>query len=727
MKGKKWLSRLVAALMAFGIAYAGAGCLSVGFQMEFRSGEWESVVWILAAAAAVCVFCFDRKGGWWILAGLAVVAGFFWWNDSRLSELEAFLVGITSRFNTAYGWKVIRWSDRDYSHISRHINMATGLQVVGVLVVLTVSWVLCRKKPAAVAVAAAVIPLAACCIVTDTVPSEGYLCLLLALLVLLMMTQGARRRGVADGLRLTAMLLTPVMLASMALFWFAPKDSYEVQSNALQQTLLDWLRDLPFVDWDEGQGNLSGDYNGQVMNLTDVGPKIQTHYAVMDVLAGKPQELYLRGQSFDWYNGTSWSTSEVSTGTDPGWRTGRLGAMGTISISTRYVQKVIYVPYGYSNVLYLSDGAVVNTDKKTGYRYDAITTDSGADFEERLEQIQQRCLQLPENTKSAAEQILAGLLTEGLSNGRIAQLVGDYVENSAEYSLKTEKMPEDAEDFAIWFLTESDTGYCVHYATAATVLLRAAGVPARYVTGYSQSVGNKSGAVTTITSDRAHAWVEYWDENSGWTVLDPTPAGWGDQTESTQTSETESTQTSGTESTPARPSETTRPSETEETTVPEESSSAEGTESTFQSEQTEASQPSSGGSGPGNGDGTGGRTHLGWLWSILKILAAILAAAGVILGQYGLRICLRRRKMSLGDCNRRALYRWRYAGKVAKRLKLQLPRRLMKLAEKAAFSQHTLTEQEVAEFDAWLAQARDTLKHRPWFERIALKLIWAME
>ena len=45
-------------------------------------------------------------------------------------------------------------------------------------------------------------------------------------------------------------------------------------------------------------------------------------------------------------------------------------------------------------------------------------------------------------------------------------------------------MDLDSEDFAIWFLTEADTGYCIHFATAAVVLLRAAGIPARYVDGY---------------------------------------------------------------------------------------------------------------------------------------------------------------------------------------------------------------------------------------------------
>ena len=43
--------------------------------------------------------------------------------------------------------------------------------------------------------------------------------------------------------------------------------------------------------------------------------------------------------------------------------------------------------------------------------------------------------------------------------------------------------PEGA-DFATWFLQEAKSGYCVHFATTGTVLLRALGIPARYAEGY---------------------------------------------------------------------------------------------------------------------------------------------------------------------------------------------------------------------------------------------------
>ena len=68
-------------------------------------------------------------------------------------------------------------------------------------------------------------------------------------------------------------------------------------------------------------------------------------------------------------------------------------------------------------------------------------------------------------------------LTEDMSVTQVADIIGNYVRGSAKYNLQTPKMPQEQEDFALWFLNDSDRGYCIHFASAATVLLRAAGIP----------------------------------------------------------------------------------------------------------------------------------------------------------------------------------------------------------------------------------------------------------
>jgi len=74
------------------------------------------------------------------------------------------------------------------------------------------------------------------------------------------------------------------------------------------------------------------------------------------------------------------------------------------------------------------------------------------------------------------------------------------------------------------FLFASRRGFCEHYAGAFTVLMRAAGVPARVVTGYQGGERNPVGGHWIVRSRDAHAWAEVWLPGSGWVQVDPTAA-----------------------------------------------------------------------------------------------------------------------------------------------------------------------------------------------------------
>jgi hypothetical protein len=80
------------------------------------------------------------------------------------------------------------------------------------------------------------------------------------------------------------------------------------------------------------------------------------------------------------------------------------------------------------------------------------------------------------------------------------------------------------------FLFERRQGHCELFATAAALLLRSGGVPARLVSGFRVSKA-PVGEVLTLRQSDAHAWVEAWDPARGWVPLDPTPLqatlGWG--------------------------------------------------------------------------------------------------------------------------------------------------------------------------------------------------------
>jgi hypothetical protein len=80
--------------------------------------------------------------------------------------------------------------------------------------------------------------------------------------------------------------------------------------------------------------------------------------------------------------------------------------------------------------------------------------------------------------------------------------------------------------------------------------------------------------------------------------------------------------------------------------------------------------------------------------------------------------------MYTGNRNRRALACWREVRRYKRVLKLPVPQELEQLAEKAVFSQHTLTGEELLVLEAWLKDARENLGNRK--DGLLLRLIWAL-
>jgi hypothetical protein len=119
---------------------------------------------------------------------------------------------------------------------------------------------------------------------------------------------------------------------------------------------------------------------------------------------------------------------------------------------------------------------------------------------------------------------LALKLTKGCTNEfEKADAIKNWLDKNCTYTLNP-KQPPRGEDFVDFFLFDSHQGYCEHFATAMTVLLREAGVPARYVEGYASPTPNNTG-VYEVTNRQAHAWVEFYSDMFGFITADPTPSG----------------------------------------------------------------------------------------------------------------------------------------------------------------------------------------------------------
>ena len=104
----------------------------------------------------------------------------------------------------------------------------------------------------------------------------------------------------------------------------------------------------------------------------------------------------------------------------------------------------------------------------------------------------------------------------------IVRLALDYFGAQAfSYTLTPPLLANDPMD---GFLFDSKAGFCEHYAGAFTFLMRAAGIPARVVTGYQGGEVNPIGRYLMVRQADAHAWSEVWLPERGWVRVDPTAA-----------------------------------------------------------------------------------------------------------------------------------------------------------------------------------------------------------
>lgn len=133
-----------------------------------------------------------------------------------------------------------------------------------------------------------------------------------------------------------------------------------------------------------------------------------------------------------------------------------------------------------------------------------------------------RNLRLPMAANPRARALAQSWVQQGLHDRQLVdRALQMFRDDEFVYTLQPPALGSDPVDE---FLYSTKKGFCEHYASAFTVLMRAAGLPARIVTGYQGGERNAVGDYYVIRQSDAHAWSEVWLDGEGWVRVDPTAA-----------------------------------------------------------------------------------------------------------------------------------------------------------------------------------------------------------
>ncbi|MGH8244339.1 MAG: transglutaminase TgpA family protein, partial [Steroidobacteraceae bacterium] len=131
-------------------------------------------------------------------------------------------------------------------------------------------------------------------------------------------------------------------------------------------------------------------------------------------------------------------------------------------------------------------------------------------------------LQLPPGRNPRAAGLARRMRASAASEAEFVQAVlGMFRREEFYYTLTPPGLARDSVDD---FLFNTRQGFCGHFASAFTAMMRAAGIPARVVAGYQGGHWNPIGGYLIVRQSHAHAWSEIWVEGSGWRRVDPTAA-----------------------------------------------------------------------------------------------------------------------------------------------------------------------------------------------------------
>lgn len=549
-------------------------------------------------------------------------------------------------------------------------NDATGFFVLLSLILNGLfSFLISRIKSIKIAGLLSIALLVPCFVLVNTLPDLVPLLIIFTVLFALYFSSQTRQLNYAHSGVITAVCAVILAVLITVLAVINPVADYE--RPKWQDNMLNTVQTLTGMKTYNGSGKISsalaevGNNVSSEVDFSNAGALKQTGTKVMTVVTDLNGRIYLKGMSYANYENNKWSvlTDEQANDYPQDFQafimTANYQERSTVTIDTVNKESIVYTPYYLASIndtfSPVCDVLVSNSDKATNYsmsvmpyseseldNFSMAFTSPVYDYDNFVKSYY---LKLPYDTKLAMLKIAEENNLTGVSTQNIPQAVKQFVSHSASYSLNTQKVP-DGRDVAEWFLNDAETGYCMHFANATAVMLRALGVPARYVTGYCADVVDGK---AIVTSDNAHAWVEYFDERIGWIPLDATSSDFEvpQATESVQT--TTQAQTTSPTVQPTTQAQNTKPVKTEV--------------------KAKISTPA--------------------IIVIIILLIIALEILRIILIRY-----YRKYSFTHKDYKSRVICIYRYLNKLSVHSKVRIPKKIENICTKAKFSTHNISDEE---------------------------------
>lgn len=294
--------------------------------------------------------------------------------------------------------------------------------------------------------------------------------------------------------------------------WGLPQDAFSAQTG-LSDTM--------------SPGNIN-----QLSQSDAVAFRVQFHDA-------PPQQSrrYWRGPVLRWFDGRRWSNPEqhipLPYGIDNNENKALLHYIVTLEPQNKYWMFVLGLPFQYPTDSYINqDLQLVSKHRlEKVYRYD-INSLIDYQFDGIQEFDLQPYLEIPRGMAPRTRTLARELRQRAQNDEDVVKMALEYIANNPFYY--TRRPPLLFDDPVDEFLFETRRGFCGHYASAFTILMRAANIPARVVTGYQGGEMNPLDDYMIIRQSDAHAWTEIWLAKQGWTRIDPTSLIPADRIENTE-------------------------------------------------------------------------------------------------------------------------------------------------------------------------------------------------